>query len=195
LGQSFLVCLNYANDNADVLPSAADNSGQYHSIRLSDQTYTNLVNGYAAGNSNIFFCPNLCAADGVVIIPFHDAYGYIIGYSYLADNVVPSVKGSDPKELESIKLSSIAPTNELLADANYWTLAQNASIPVLQIAPHTPSGAATSEDSSTLSATNTAGIGAVGGNILFYDGSVNWRVIKLMKTYSASSESDAKANW
>src|SRR5271155_2103909 len=43
LHQLYFVLQNYSDDNADVLPSAADNIGNYHSIRLSDQTFTNLV--------------------------------------------------------------------------------------------------------------------------------------------------------
>ena len=39
----------YANDSSDFLPSPADNVGNYHSIRWSDQTYTNLEAGYADG--------------------------------------------------------------------------------------------------------------------------------------------------
>src|SRR5271154_3638600 len=62
--QLFYVFQYYADDNADTMPSAADNFGNYHSICFSDQTFTNLVLNYAGGNSNIFYCPNLVFAAG-----------------------------------------------------------------------------------------------------------------------------------
>jgi prepilin-type N-terminal cleavage/methylation domain-containing protein len=185
----------YAGNNSDVLPSAADNNGDYHSIRLSDQTFTNLVVGYAGGNSNIFYCPNLDFGAGVSVLAFHDTNGYIIGYSYLANDVLTSAKLGVDYSLAPVKLSTTAPTNELLADANYWTLAQNGSVPLMKIAPHTAAGAALAQGpSSGAGATNSASIGAMGGNIELFDGSDNWRTIKSMQTFSASSVNDAYGN-
>src|SRR5580704_11420655 len=77
LKQLYLVCLYYSGDYADILPSAADNLGNYHSIRLSDQTFTNLVENYADGASNIFYCPNLVFNSGPSGLVTHDKYGYI----------------------------------------------------------------------------------------------------------------------
>jgi prepilin-type N-terminal cleavage/methylation domain-containing protein len=194
LHQLYVAFDMYAGNNSDVLPSAADNNGNYHSIRLSDQTFTNLV-GFAGGNSNIFYCPNLDFGDGVKGVASHDEYGYIIGYSYLADDVVTSGKLGVDYTLAPVKLSATAPTNELLADANYWTLAQNASIPLMKMAPHTAAGAALAQGVSPgAGATNSAGIGAMGGNIETFDGSVNWRTISSMQTFSASSINDAFGN-
>ncbi len=195
LHQLYVAFDMYAANNTDVLPSAADNNGNYHSIRLSDQTFTNLV-GYAGGNSNIFYCPNLNLGDGVKGMASHDQYGYIIGYSYLADDVLTSGKLGVDYTLAPIKLSATAPTNELLADANYWTLAQNASIPLMKMAPHTAAGAALAQGpSSGPGGANSASIGAMGGNIELFDGSVNWRTISSMQTFSASSMNDACGNW
>jgi len=189
MSQDYLVCMNYANDNGDVLPSAADNFGNYHSIRLSDQTFTNLVSVYAGDTSNILYCPNLSFGAGPNNIVTHDAYGYIIGYSYLADDVKTTTKGAD-STISPVRFT-IAPTNELLADANYWTPGQT------NLAPHTPVGAAMAVSAGFLStgASNSASLGAVGGNIELFDGSINWRSIKSMKTYSASSANDSFGNW
>jgi type II secretory pathway pseudopilin PulG len=192
LEQLYLVCAGYANDNADVLPSAADNLDNYHSIRLSDQTFTNLVDGYAAGNSNIFYCPNLDLASAGVIT--HDAFGYVIGYSYLADDIEGSPKPGVEYSLTPIKLSAVSATNELLADANYWTLAQNGGVPLIKMAPHTAGGAAFAETPSTPKGTNSASLGAVGGNIELFGASVTWRSISSMQTFSASSVNDAFGN-
>ena len=202
LRQLYLVCRYYSDDDSDILPSAGDNVGNYHSIRLSDQTYSNLVENYAGGASNIFYCPNLAFSTGATAMEGHDAYGYKIGYSYLADDVQTTVKGSD-YQLVPVKFSD-DPTNELLADANYWTRSQTAYSPIVKIAPHTGSGASvtqtpgstvTSAATGANSATNSASLGAMGGNIELYDGSVTWRSINLMQTHSASSLSEAYGNW
>jgi type II secretory pathway pseudopilin PulG len=194
--QLYLVFDDYAGDNADVLPSAADNMGNYHSIRLSSQTFTNLVANNAGGSSSIFYCPNLVFNSGPGLIGTNDSYGYIIGYSYLADNVTPTVKGADGT-VGTIKFAAIAPTNELLADANYWTPGENAYSPMTKIAPHTAAGAATAQTPSTVAAggTNSASLGAMGGNIELYDGSVTWRTINSMQVHLASSVDDAWGNW
>jgi len=200
LHQLYFVFSMYAGDNSDVLPNAADNYGNYHSIRLSDQTYTNLVMEYADGVSNIFYCPNLVFNAGPNGAASHDSYGYIIGYSYLADDILPSTKGAD-YTLVPIKLTAAAMTNKLLADANYWVSGasgQSISSPMLKMAPHTAAGAAMGQASgSTASAsgTNSASLGAVGGNVELFDGSVTWRTISSMDTHSASSVGDAYGNW
>jgi len=192
LHQLYVVCDMYAANNSDVLPSAADNEGQYHSIRLSDETFTNLVSIFAAGNSNIFYCPNLDYNGAAVSILSHDQFGYIIGYSYLADDVVPSRPELPNGGIQPVKLGAGFSTNQLLADANYWTLAQNGAIPLMRVAPHTGAGAAMAAGAaSDPAATNSASVGAVGGNVELFDGSVSWRAIKSMQTFQASSLPDA----
>jgi prepilin-type N-terminal cleavage/methylation domain-containing protein len=192
LHQDYVAIAIFAAENGDAVPSAADNINNYHAIRLSDQTFTKLV-ADAGGNSNVFYCPNLAFDTGTV--GAHDGYGYIIGYSYLADNVTSSGKGAD-SVVGTIQLSQVSPTNELMADANYWTSGANVYSPQTQIAPHTAAGVAIMVGPPTVvSATNSAALGAVGGNVQFYDGSVGWRVIKVMQTHSASSVHEAFANW
>lgn len=185
--QVYFVCQYYADDNADVLPSAADNLGNYHAILLSSETFTNLVADYAGGSSNIFYCPNLVfnAAPNAFA---ENNNGYVIGYSYLASNVLATTKGAD-STLLSVKLSAAPATNALLADANYWVPGQSA------MAPHTAMGAAMAQTSSAHPATNSIGLGAMGGNIELFDGSVNWRTISAMQTHSASSANDAYGDW
>src|ERR1700742_4135902 len=50
--QLLYILTMYAYENEDLLPSSLDNAGYYHSIRLSDDTFTNLVG--MTGSSNIF---------------------------------------------------------------------------------------------------------------------------------------------
>jgi type II secretory pathway pseudopilin PulG len=194
--QLLLVLDYFANDNQDLLPSSADNLGYYHSIRLSDQTFTNLV--ALAGNSNIFYCPNIVFAGVSNSVAQHDSYGYVIGYSYLANAIETTSKGND-YWVSPTKITD-SPTNELIADANYWTPNQTSgSFPsVMKVAPHGAMGAASSRGTSFtvgLNGNNSAGIGAVGGNIGFLNWSINWRNIKQMQTYPASSQLDGYGNW
>jgi len=197
LHQLYFVFDYYADDNNGTLPSGADNIGNYHSIRFSDQTYTNLLN-YAGGSSNIFYCPNLVYSAGPNGLITHDSYGYIIGYSYVAaaQGIQTTTKGVD-YSMTPISFDGTVPTNILLADANYWSPGQRT------VAPHTATGAvlasATAAVGSTAPvppvATNSANLGAMGGNVELFDGSVNWHPIKSMQTHAASSTSDAFGNW
>ena len=195
--QLLLVLDTYALDNQDLLPSSTDDKGYYHSIRLSDQTFTNLVE--IAGNSNIFYCPNIIFGAGLNSVAQHDnGYGYVIGYSYLANASVSTSKGDAPWTSPT-KITD-SPTNELIADANYWTPNQTGgSFPAgMKVAPHGAMGAAVSRSSSFtvgLGGNNSAGIGAVGGNVGFLNWSINWRNISQMQSYPASSQMDGYGNW
>jgi type II secretory pathway pseudopilin PulG len=206
--QVLLVMDEFALNHDDRLPSALDNLGNYHSIRLSDDTFTSLVE-LAAGQSNIFYCPNIVFGTAPNSVMQHDAYGYVIGYSYLANAIQTTSKG-DAMWAAPTKITD-TPTNELIADPNYWTA--NQTLPgcfpaAMTVAPHRSMGAAMSRGSSftfgltPASAQNgekftslSAGLGAVGGNIGLLDQSVSWRNIKSMQTYLASSVADEYGNW
>lgn len=186
----------YASDNSENLPSSADNLNNYHSIRLSDTTFTNLVNEYESGVSNVLYCPNL-DYEGLAT---HDKSGYIIGYSYLANAIITTEKGPD-YWVGITKLNGPG-TNELLADANYWTsqaIGGNGSM--LQLAPHTSMGANVMQAPSTgvtrnsTSPVKSLALGAKGGNIGRADMSVTWKSIENMGEYQASSVGDAGGNW
>ena len=110
-------------------------------------------------------------------------------------------KGPDPGWKGPLKSSDIG---EVIADANYWSATPNAP---LTVAPHTPSGgivaafvtvpgspATRSISASPAAGTNSAALGAVGGNIGSMNGSVIWQPIRTMKQYDASTDG-AKGNW
>jgi prepilin-type processing-associated H-X9-DG protein len=187
-------------DNNNDLPSCADNKGMYHSIVLSDTIFSNLVD-LAGGNSNIFYCPNIVFGSGPGAVPQHLAgTGYVIGYSYLAASIYGSPKSPD-YTVQDVKWPSTA-TNELLADANYWSAPSSAGsglFPALmKVAPHTAMGAAMSQSSSFtvgLPGLSSASIGAVGGNISFIDGHVDWLPLPRMQTNYASFPADAYGAW
>jgi Tfp pilus assembly protein PilE len=195
--QLLTVLWTFANENEDRLPNAADNRGYYHSIRLSDETFTNLVQ--LAGSSNIFYCPNIVfSATPNSVMQYDPKYGYVIGYSYLADAIETTSKG-DANWTSPTKITD-SPTNELIADANYWTPSQTSgSFPsAMKVAPHSAMGAAISRGTSFtvgLTGNTSAQIGAAGGNIGYLDMSVNWRNIRQMGSYTASSQSDGYGNW
>jgi len=190
----------YADDNSQLLPGSADNAGYYHSIILSDETFTNLVD-LASGSSNIFYCPNIVFGAGANPVAQHTKYGYVIGYSYWAGAIVGNIKGPDYFVLPSKSTGPTLATNALITDANYWTPSQAASTyfpAAMTVSPHGMAGAAMSQGSSfavsSHGATNSAGVGAEGGNAGFLNGSVVWRSIGSMQTLPASSLGDASGN-
>jgi Tfp pilus assembly protein PilE len=187
----------YADDYSAALPSSADNAGDYHAVRLSDATFTNFVTRYLGGVSNVFYCPNV-DYDGMAT---HDKYGYIIGYNYLVMSVTPTTKGPDFWQgLAKLQGS----TNELIADANYWTQQPVGSAAVgIQLAPHTATGASFMTATATVRVTGptapaaptSVSLGAQGGNIGRADGSVTWKPIQYMGEHQASLDGDADGNW
>jgi prepilin-type N-terminal cleavage/methylation domain-containing protein len=186
----------YANDHSENLPSSADNYGYYNSICLSDFTYTNFVTDYLDGGSAVMYCPNI-DYDGITN---HGKSGYLIGYNYLSTAIVTTGKGPD-YWVGITKLTGPG-TNELLADANYWSSqAIGDSGSSIQMAPHTSMGSAMNSMSTaarTSSATappTSKSLGSKGGNIGRADMSVTWKAIENMGQYPASNLSDAEGNW
>jgi prepilin-type N-terminal cleavage/methylation domain-containing protein len=193
----------YADQNSDVLPSSADNSGEYHSIILSDDTFSNLV--LLAGNSNIFYCPNIVFGNSPSPVAQHNPkYGYVIGYSYWAGGVtIGTSKSPDYLVLPSKATDPQLQTNALVSDANFWTgnQANPAYFPAaMTISPHSAVGAAMAKGSTftvglAAGPTNSAGIGAQGGNAGYFpDTSVQWRNISSMEKLPASNLGDAQGN-
>ncbi len=200
LRQLMQVVEMYADENSQFLPSSADNAGGYHSIVLSDETFTNLVD-IASGNSNIFYCPNIVFGGINPVAQHTTKYGYVIGYSYWAGSTVYTIKGPDYYVLPSKSTDSSTATNALITDANFWTMSQASSgyFPAaMTISPHGATGAASTQGSSftvgVRGGTNSAGLGAEGGNAGFLDGRVEWRSMGVMQTLPASSTGDSSGN-
>ncbi|MGO8700558.1 MAG: type II secretion system protein [Limisphaerales bacterium] len=186
-----MVVETYADQNSDVLPSAADNSGLYHSVILSDDTFSNLV--LLSGSSNIFYCPNIVFGATTNPVIQHTARGgYVIGYSYWAGYTMSSLKAPDLEVLPTKSSDPSLSTKPLISDANYWTsAASSAYFPAaMVVAPHSPLGAAMVRGSTFTVGlgTNSASVGAQGGNAGYFPGgSVVWRNINNMEKLSASS--------
>ena len=179
LRQNIIAIRMYADDNQDILPSAVDNHGSSHTIRVSDLTYSNFL-AYLQEPKTLD-CPNIFFGT----VERHDANGYVIGYSYLGDTgVTTSDKGPDVF-VPARKLSDPG-TNQIMADANYWT--KDAT--KFKIAPHTISGSAMVNASSFttgLPGDKSADIGAVGGNVGYLNGSVVWKTMGQMSTFQAGT--------
>ena len=77
------------DDEQGRLPPATDNKGDYHSIRLSDFTFTNLVDTTWVVRATVFIAPTWCMppARWAGMTP---SAGYTIGYSYLAAAALPA---------------------------------------------------------------------------------------------------------
>ena len=184
--QCILAVHMYGNDFRDRLPSGRENQDLWHAIRVSNATWTNLVQ--YSGNERILDCPNF-RFNPTVLGRYNPTYGFLIGYQYLGDAVprgYPQYKWYSPSKL------SDSGTNTLLADANHW------GNDGLKAAPHTRSGSALDRNSSYtkgLIGANPAAIGAQGGNVGYLDGSVAWKGIRQMVTNQASSYIFYWGNW
>jgi len=188
---------SFADANLDNLPSAADNNGYYHAIRWSDATFTNFVSEYLSGVSNVLYCPNVDYTG----LTTHDKAGYIIGYNYLANAIITTEKGPD-YWVGITKLNGPG-TNELFADANYWTQQPTGSATTsIQLAPHTGTGPSMAQPAvgagsrAVTQPTKSKSLGARGGNVARSDMSVTWKSIDNMGEYQASSAGDSSGgNW
>jgi type II secretory pathway pseudopilin PulG len=181
------------------LPVATDNKGDYHSIRLSSVTFTNLVEDYLDGESNNLYCPNLVYATGTMG-GYDPIVGYTIGYSYLA----AQTQSAGPKgpSLDWTGPMKASETIEVIADANYWSTTPSLA---MTLAPHTAGGprvakALVASANAALPMPSPAGsasaaMGAKGGNIGFLSGSVFWRPINSMFQYPASTDGTCLGNW
>ena len=113
------------------------------------------------------------------------SYGYLIGNQYLGNmtNTSGWPATSTARWHSPIKITEGA-TNALLADANHWGGG-------ILAAPHCASGPY-SHGGTTFFTTAPDGqasvtVGAVGGNVGYLDGSVQWKNLRQMKTNFASS--------
>ena len=166
----------YGNEFQQKLPSGRDNNGEWHSIRINRDTYTNLIS--YTGNFKIMDCPNFTFGTQT---RYSGTYGYLIGYNYLCDAKLPSYNLADSRSWRVSTRLTDSPTNSIVADANHWG-------GTLTMAPHTKSGPY-QVNGATFTRANLTAVraGAVGGNVLYLDGSARWSTLKQMKTNYASS--------
>jgi prepilin-type N-terminal cleavage/methylation domain-containing protein len=187
LRQCLLAVHMYGNEFQDRVPTGRENADQWHAIRVSNVTWTNLVR--YSGNDKILDCPNF-RFNTNFLGRFNASYGFLIGYQYLGDAAVPPNYTQYPWRSPT-KLSQSGNLT-ILADANHWGNDN------LKSAPHTKSGSILENGSSytrTVRGATPAEAGAQGGNVGGLDGSVLWKTMKQMRTNQASSYVFYWGNW
>jgi len=177
----------YGNDYQDKVPTAREDQSQWHAVRVSTNTWTNLV--YYTGNERILDCPNF-QFNTNYLKRYVPQWGFLIGYQYLGDALVPPAYQQYPW-FSPTRLGQSG-TNNILADANHW------GVDGFKAAPHTRRGSILENGSSftyLLPGRTAADVGAQGGNVGALDGSVVWKTIKQMRTNQASSYIYYWGNW
>jgi prepilin-type N-terminal cleavage/methylation domain-containing protein len=185
--QCLLAVHMYGNDNLEKLPSGREDANQWHAVRVSNMTWTNLVQ--YSGNSGILDCPNF-QFNPLFLGRYNPQYGFLIGYQYLCDAVIPPGNLQYPW-FSPIKLTD-NPTNTVMADANHW------GVDGFKAAPHTRAGSILEQGSSftrSLRGYSAADVGGQGGNIGYLDGSTLWKSMRQMRTNQASSYVYYFGNW
>ena len=186
--QCILAVHMYGMEFQDRVPSGRENADQWHAIRVSNLTWTNLVR--YSGNQRILDCPNF-RFNTNFLGRYNATWGFLIGYQYLGDAVVPPLYAQYPWKSPT-KLSQPGGPYTILADANHWGNDN------FKAAPHTKNGTILERDSSytrTLPGSTPAAVGAQGGNVGGLDGSVVWKTMKQMRTNQASSYVYYWGNW
>jgi prepilin-type N-terminal cleavage/methylation domain-containing protein len=178
--QAILAVHMYGGDFRERVPSGRDNNGSWHSIRISNKSYTNLVN--YTGNFQVMDCPNFTFGTQN---RYSRTYGYLIGYNYLGDANWKAWNPRDPRAWISPQKTTESGTRYIIADANHY--GGN-----LLMAPHTQRGAyqvngATFTRTTSRRTTEPTDVDAAGGNVGLLDGSVTWVNIDEMQERFASS--------
>src|SRR4051794_15264996 len=177
----------YGNDFQDKVPTARENQNQWHAVRISSVTWSNLVQ--YSGNIRILDCPNFLFNTNY-LGRYSPTYGFLIGYQYLGDAAIPPQYIQYPW-LSPMKLSQSG-TNNILVDANHW------GNDGFLAAPHTSHGTIQLNGSSFTYGTpgqTPASVGAQGGNVGALDGSAVWKKIRQTATNQASSYVFYWGNW
>jgi len=183
--QAIIAVHIYGNDFQDKVPSGRDNNGEWHALRISSNSYTNLVQ--YTGNFKIMDCPNFSYG---TFNRYSGEWGYLVGYNYLCDANMSQWVQYAPEYWHSAQKTSESGTNYVLADANHWG-GGLLSAPHCKTGPYRRISSYSSVPATfiftTASSETPQSIGAVGGNVGLLDSSVSWLSIKKMKKRYASS--------
>jgi prepilin-type N-terminal cleavage/methylation domain-containing protein len=178
--QCILAIHMYGMDNGDKVPSARENQDHWHAVRVSSNTWSSLVQ--YSGNAAILDCPNFHWNTNI-LGRFSKQYGYLIGYQYLGDALIPPDFAQYP--WHSPTKTTESGTNTILVDANHWGLDGFVCV------PHAKGGPILQNNSSffyNATATTPVALGAQGGNVGGLDGSVVWKNIRQMAVKNQASD-------
>src|SRR6266545_2185700 len=188
--QFILAAHVYAGDFQDYLPRGGTdnyNTNDTHTPILSSATKTNLLQ--YASPLKVFDCPNLAKSfEKSKDWRDHADYGIAIGYHYLgghSNTPWPPPAGTTNTWISPQKTSE-DPALVLVADLNVYAYSFQRIL-----APHTSRGPIVREEIYFESHPEAyqqtpATIGAKGGNVGLLDGSVAWKDISRMRSYSGS---------
>ena len=180
----------YGMDWQDKVPSGRDNNDEWHALRMSSRSWTNMVQ--YTGNFKVMDCPNFTFGTQS---RYNGQWGYLVGYNYLCDANMQSWVTIAPEYWYSARKTSESGTNYVLADANHWGGTSGSFLimaPHCKTGPYAPSGAAWNWGNGTETPEK---VGAEGGNVGRLDGSVAWVKIKNMRRRYASSYILYYGNW
>ncbi len=188
LRQCVMAIHMYGNDFGDKVPPGREDQGQWHAVRVSSVTWTNLTQ--YSGNNRVLDCPNF-QFNTNFLNRYSSTWGYLIGYQYLGDALIPPSYRQYPW-ISPTRVAQIG-TNVILADANHW--GEDGA----KVAVHTKNGSVLENGSSwtrSLRGTTPADLGAEGGNVASLDSSVVWKKLSMMaKKNQASSYVFYWGNW
>jgi len=188
--QAIIAVHLYGNDWLEKVPSGRDDLGNWHALRISSLSYTNLVE--YTGNLKIMDCPNFTFGTQN---RYSGTYGYLVGYNYLCDAEMKNWAAGAPEYWYSPRKTGEPGTNYVLADANHWG---GPSSSYLVMAPHGKGGPCNMNGATWRLGTGSetpAGIGGAGGNVGYLDGSAAWLKIGRMQKRYASSYVMYYGNW
>lgn len=180
--QFILAAHMYAHENEEHLPPGASNKGpdDDHLPVLSDVT-SNIIARYST--DRIAHCPSFrdYFIDEQPLRSFAEQeYGYIVGYNYHGGHINtpwPAIAPSGATWISPMRYSD-HPDLVLVSDLNDWSPGYGQTF-----APHTKSGPVLKP----LGGGQTpAELGAAGGNVGQLDGSVSWKPINKMDSYTGS---------
>jgi len=181
--QAIMTVHMYGMDWQDKVPSGRDNSEQWHALRISSRSWTNMVE--YCKNSKILDCPNFTFGTQN---RYSGTYGYLIGYNYLCDANMSGWSTTAPEYWYSARKTGESGTNYVLADANHWGGPSGNYLilaPHCKTGPYRPNGATWTWGSGT---ETPQSVGAAGGNVGRLDSSVAWVGIRnLQKRYASGS--------
>ena len=189
--RQFIVATHiYAGDFQDYLPRGNTdnpNTNDTHTPILSSATKTNLLR--YASPLKVLDCPNLAKSfEKGKDWRDHETYGIAIGYHYLGghSNTPWPPPAGTTNTWSSPQKTSEDPALVLVADLNVYAYSFQRIL-----APHTTRGPVIREEIYFESHPEAyqqtpATIGAKGGNVGLLDGSVAWKDISRMRSYSGS---------
>lgn len=180
----------YAGDYQDLLPQGNTdnrNTNDTHTPILSSATKSSILQ--YASPLKVLDCPNLARSfEKEVGWRKQQDYGVAIGYHYLGghSNTPWPPAGNTTNTWISPQKTAEDPALVLVADLNVYAYSYQRIL-----APHTPHGPVIRDEAyfeahPEAYQQTPASIGAKGGNVGLLDGSVAWKDVSRMKSYSGS---------